>query len=102
MGGMCVYYLSLRHKDLFKGVILMAAAIKNIVNGVLVSLVGGLSNILHNKFKIPIKQPKGQATRNPQITDDVFRDPYAYTDKPCIKTIKMITSTMEVTPKTFP
>ena len=101
MGGMTVYHLSLRYKDLFKGVIMMAPAIKNIVDGYLVSLVKGISSIFHKKFKIPIKQPRGQATRNPAITEDVFKDPYAYTDKPSMKTMKMLISTMDVTPSTF-
>lgn len=46
----------------------MAPAIKNILGGMLVSIVSGLSSLFHNKFKLPIKPPRGQATRNPKIT----------------------------------
>ena len=79
----------------------MAPAIKNIVDGMLVSLVNGLASLFHKKFKLPIKPQRGQATRNPKVTEDVYNDPFAYTDKPCIKTIKMLISTMDATPKTF-
>ena len=94
MGGMTSYYLTLRYKDLFKGAILMAPAIKNIIDGMLVTVVSGMSSLFGNKFKLPVVPPRGQATRNPKITEDVYSDPYAYTDKPCLKTIKMLTSTM--------
>lgn len=102
MGGMTSYYLTLRHKELFKGAILMAPAIKNMIDGMLVTVVSGMSSLFGNKFKLPVSPPRGQATRNPRITEDVYSDPYAYTDKPCLKTINMLTSTMQATPKTFP
>ena len=102
MGGMTSYYLSLRYKHLFRGVIMMAPAIKNIVGGYLISFVNGLASLFHKKFRLPIKPPRGQATRNPKITEDVYNDPHAYTANPCMKTLKMLISTMDVTPKTFP
>lgn len=80
----------------------MAPAIKNIVNKNLVGIVNGLGALFHTKFKLPFTPPSGQATRNPKITEDVYSDPLAYKDKPCLKTLQMLTSTMEMTPKTFP
>lgn len=101
MGGMTSYYLSLRYKDLFKGVVLMAPAIKNIVNGYMITFVTGLASLFHKKFKVPVKPRRGQATRNPAITEDMLNDPHTYTDSPCIKTIEMLIGTMKVTPSTF-
>lgn len=54
-----------------------------------------MGSIFFKKMRIPFTPPKGQATRNPKITEDVYSDPFAYKDKPCLKTIQMLTTSMK-------
>lgn len=67
MGGMTCYYLSLRYPHLFKGVILMAPAIKNIIGGTFIGIVTGISRFLPNMTRL-IRPPRGQCAKNPKIT----------------------------------
>jgi len=77
MGGMTTYYLTLKYKYLFEGAILMAPAIKNNISGMLVSFTKTLAKILPKQIKL-LKPIYGRATKNPQVTDDVKKDPYAF------------------------
>jgi len=100
MGGMTSYFLALRNKNLFQGVIMMAPALKNIVGGTLVNLVCGIANLLPKSMKL-ITPPRGTATRNPRITEDMIKDKHAYGDRACLQTLKTIIHTMDVAPETF-
>lgn len=77
MGGLASYYLTLTHPDLFDGAILMAPALKNQVGGFLVGLSSALKSLLpeYTKLTGPVY---GKASRNPEITEFVKVDPYAY------------------------
>lgn len=86
MGGMTAYFLSLRNKEMFKGAILMAPAIKNIAGGFLVNLVFGLATLLPKSFRL-IKPPRGQATRNPKVTEDIVKDEFAFSDRASLKSV---------------
>ena len=67
MGGMTTYYLTLKHKHLFQGAIMMAPALKNMVGGLLVGLTKTLASILPKGMKL-MKPIYGKASRNPTIT----------------------------------
>lgn len=78
---------------MFDGVILMAPALKNSVNGFLVGLTGLISKILPKKT--PLAKPiYGKATSNPQITDDVKNDPHAFSGRVRLSTITMLVKVM--------
>lgn len=100
MGGMCCYFLALRNKTLFNGVVLMAPALKNIVGGTLVNLVIGIASLLPKSVRL-IKPPRGQATRNPKVTEDIINDKYSFSDRASLKTVETIVHTMDVAPETF-
>jgi acylglycerol lipase len=100
MGGMTTYFLALRNKTMFKGVILMAPALKNIVGGALVNLVCGIANLLPKSMKL-ISPTRGMATRNPTITEDIIKDKFSFCDRASLQTVKTIVHTMDVAPETF-
>ncbi len=78
----------------------MAPALKNIVGGMLVSMVVGLSSILPKSMRL-IKPPKGQATKNPKITEDIVCDEFSFSDRASLTTLKTIIHTMDIAPETF-
>jgi hypothetical protein len=55
----------------------MAPALKNQVGGFLVGLTKTLASILPKKTKL-MKPIYGKASSNPQITDDVKKDKWAF------------------------
>jgi len=56
---------------------MMAPALKNNFGGFVVGLAGALKKILPEKTKLT-KPVYGMASKNPEITDFVKNDPYAY------------------------
>lgn len=100
MGGMTCYYLSLRNPSLFKGVIMMAPAIKNVMGGALIGLVTGIARFLPKSTRL-IKPPRGQCAKNPQITEDIEKDKLSFSDRASLKSLETMLDTMDVAPLTF-
>jgi acylglycerol lipase len=100
MGGMTTYFLALRDKAMFKGVVLMAPSLKNIHGGTLVGMVIGIASLLPKSFRL-ITPPRGMAARNPKITEDIINDKYAFSDRASLKTVETLVHTMDIAPMTF-
>ena len=100
MGGMTAYHLSLKNPKLFDGVILMAPALKNSINGFLIGMTSFLKTLLPKKSRLT-KPFYGKATKNPAITEFVKKDKYAFSERVCLSTISMMVDVMDKSPQTF-
>lgn len=94
---MTTYYLTLRYQYLFEGAIMMAPAIKNNIGGFLLGVTKTLATLLPKKSKL-MKPIYGKAARNPQVTDDIKKDPYSFSERARLSTLEMLVSTMDKTP----
>lgn len=66
MGGLTCYHISLTHRHLFEGSILMAPAFKNVAPKWKIDLFNVLERIIPKKLKI-IPQSKARGSKNPAI-----------------------------------
>lgn len=79
----------------------MAPAMMHSLSSGLVSMARVIGKIIPDKMGL-FKPVYGRATRNPQITDDVKKDLYAFSDRLVHSTMQMLVNVMENTPETFP
>jgi hypothetical protein len=94
---MTTYYLTLKYPQFFEGAIMMAPALKNQVGDFLVGLTSVLKKVLPENMRLS-KPIYGMATKNPQITEDVKKDPCAYKERTHLSTAHMLVSTMDKSP----
>ena len=96
LGGLTSYYLTLADPKLFDGAILMAPAIMNSKAGLLgdigkFGIKVGLRIVKFMPEKLRLRKPLyGQASKNPEITDFVKNDPYAFADRMSLSTLEML------------
>jgi alpha-beta hydrolase superfamily lysophospholipase len=95
MGGMTSYFLALRNKSLFQGVILMAPSLRNILGGVLVSFMCSITSILPKSMKL-FSQPCGMVTKNPKVAEDIINDKLMYSGRMYLQTAQTIVHTMDI------
>jgi hypothetical protein len=73
MGGLTSYFLGLRYKELFQGIILMAPAIRSQFNKGITTLLRGMVRVMPVSTKlVPLRY--GVATRNPEVSDHIKQD----------------------------
>lgn len=100
MGGLVAYFLGLRHRELFSGVIMMAPAIRSQFSSGLTKVVRGMVRMLPPQTKL-IHQIYAQATSNPQVTDDIKNDFLCEKGRLRLSTVEMLLSVMEQAPTTY-
>lgn len=100
MGGMTSYYLSLRNKNLFKGVLLLAPAIKNHIPRPLVTVICGLASILPKNTRL-LPHRLGYSSKNLTVEEDVMKDEFAYNGRASFHAIKVILQAMNDAPATY-
>jgi alpha-beta hydrolase superfamily lysophospholipase len=76
MGGLTCYHLSLNHKYIFDGVILISPAFKTHFGSFVAGISNFLSKILPSKTRL-MRPISGKSTGNPQISEDFYKDPYS-------------------------
>ncbi|CAD8069120.1 unnamed protein product [Paramecium sonneborni] len=94
MGGMTAFRLAiLGNIPNLKGIILYAPAIKSLFSGLFIGTIQFLGYLIP-KYKL-VKPKRGQTTKNPQITEDLMKDPYTYQQELLPKTISTVTVSMK-------
>ena len=100
MGGLSVYYLTLTHRHLFKGAIMMAPALKNWIPWYSKVMIRVLKNVLPEHTQFGSAAPK-YSYRNPAIIDFLMADPFVYKEKNLLATWYTLGDTMDHVPHTF-
>ncbi|CAD8109352.1 unnamed protein product [Paramecium primaurelia] len=94
MGGMTSFRLAIQGNiPNLRGIILYAPAIKTLFSNLQINTIKFVGYIIP-KYKL-IKPKRGQTTKNPQVTEDLMKDPYTYSDELLPKTISTITVSMK-------
>lgn len=78
----------------------MAPAMMHSMSSGLVSVAKTIGKVLPDKAKL-FKPIYGQATKNPQITQDVQKDKYAFSERSVVSTMQLLVKIMDSSPKTF-